>query len=77
MYVPSIGDEEQGIPPKVLFESLPENWCCPHCQESIDSFTNVEEYRYVIRSSEDVFSPEEEMHVPFFREDGELVYVTV
>ncbi len=31
MYDPAVGIPEQGIPPGVAFEDLPEDWRCPVC----------------------------------------------
>lgn len=37
-YFPDLGDEDSEIAPGTLFEKLPEDWVCPVCAESKDSF---------------------------------------
>lgn len=31
VYVPELGDIEQGILPGTPFDELPDSWACPHC----------------------------------------------
>ncbi|MEO1089514.1 MAG: rubredoxin [Pseudomonadota bacterium] len=31
LYDPAVGIPEQGIPPGVAFEDLPDDWVCPIC----------------------------------------------
>lgn len=40
-YDPAVGDEENDIKPRTLFEALPEEWICPICGESKDMFIEV------------------------------------
>jgi rubredoxin len=38
IYDPKYGDPARGIPPGTPFEKLPDNWTCPICYASKDSF---------------------------------------
>ena len=31
VYDPAVGDPENGVPPGISFEDLPEDWVCPQC----------------------------------------------
>jgi len=42
IYDPQQGDTEGGILPGTAFEDLPEDWVCPQCGASKDSFQPVE-----------------------------------
>lgn len=37
-YDPALGDEDAGVAPGTLFENVPEDWVCPECSASKDSF---------------------------------------
>ena len=39
MYDPDVGDEEKGIRPGTPLTLLPEDWECPVCGASADSFS--------------------------------------
>ncbi len=39
VYDPADGDPENGIPPGVAFEDLPEDWVCPTCGVGKEDFT--------------------------------------
>jgi rubredoxin len=43
VYVPALGDEEQGIAPGTSFETLPLTYCCPLCEGAKQAFVEVEE----------------------------------
>lgn len=43
IYDPKIGDEENGVEPGTAFEDLPEDWTCPDCGESKESFEALDE----------------------------------
>ncbi len=43
IYDPEIGDEENGIAPGTAFEDLPDDWTCPDCNESKESFEALED----------------------------------
>jgi rubredoxin len=45
VYVPSIGDEEQGITPETAFDNLPGSYACPLCEAPKEAFVEVEERR--------------------------------
>jgi len=38
IYDPAKGDPSQGIPAKMAFEDLPEDWLCPECGAPKDMF---------------------------------------
>lgn len=38
VYDPTVGDEENGIPPGTEFEDLPDDWVCPECGADKDMF---------------------------------------
>lgn len=38
VYDPTVGDTDHGIPAGTSFELLPEDWSCPLCGVSKDSF---------------------------------------
>lgn len=42
VYVPAIGDEDQGIAPETSFEALPETYACPLCEAPKEAFVEVE-----------------------------------
>ncbi|NLK94485.1 MAG: rubredoxin [Clostridiales bacterium] len=42
VYDPAVGDPDNGIAPGTSWENLPDDWTCPVCGLSKDSFT-VEE----------------------------------
>lgn len=42
IYDPEEGDPDSDIAAGTAFEDLPEDWCCPVCQSSKDSFVPVE-----------------------------------
>ncbi len=42
IYDPEMGDPENGIEPGTPFEMLPDDWTCPLCGETKDSFVPVE-----------------------------------
>jgi len=42
IYDPERGDPENGIPPGIPFEDLPENWVCPTCGATKKDFEKVE-----------------------------------
>lgn len=41
IYDPAVGDAESGVNPGTAFESLPQEWVCPSCGASKDSFNKV------------------------------------
>ena len=43
IYDPEIGDPDAGIPPGTPFEVLPDDWMCPICGATKDSFQPHEE----------------------------------
>jgi len=38
IYDPAVGDPLGGVPPGTAFEDLPDDWCCPLCYVSKNSF---------------------------------------
>ncbi len=42
VYVPAIGDNEQGVPPGTSFAALPPAFVCPLCEAPKEAFTTVE-----------------------------------
>lgn len=42
VYDPALGDDEWQIPPGTPFSALPEGWCCPNCDASVEAFLKVE-----------------------------------
>lgn len=38
VYDPEVGDEDGGIAPGTAFEDIPDDWVCPVCGVSKDSF---------------------------------------
>lgn len=43
IYDPLVGDEEGGIAAGTAFEDIPDDWICPDCGMSKDSFELLEE----------------------------------
>ena len=43
VYDPAVGDPDNGVEPGTLFESIPDDWCCPLCGAGKDEFEIVEE----------------------------------
>ncbi|MHC1592620.1 MAG: rubredoxin [Methermicoccaceae archaeon] len=43
IYDPDVGDPDAGIPPGTPFEALPDDWMCPSCGATKDSFQPPEE----------------------------------
>jgi len=43
VYVPVIGDEEQGVLPHTSFDALPTTYACPLCESPKEDFVEVEE----------------------------------
>lgn len=43
VYDPEKGDEDGGIAPGTKFEDIPDDWVCPVCGASKDSFVPVKE----------------------------------
>ena len=43
VYDPEVGDPDNGIAPGTPFEDLPDDWCCPICQQPKSSFVPVKE----------------------------------
>ena len=41
VYDPKVGDPECGIEPGTPFEDIPEDWVCPVCGVSKDSFEEL------------------------------------
>jgi rubredoxin len=41
IYDPKIGDPDNGIAPKTMFEDLPEDWVCPECGAEKDQFEEM------------------------------------
>ena len=37
-YDPNVGDPEAEIDPGTMFEKLPDDWTCPHCQAEKSEF---------------------------------------
>ena len=42
LYKPEYGDESQGIPKGILFENLPETYCCSLCEAPKSNFRILE-----------------------------------
>ena len=42
IYVPAVGDPDNGIEPGTAFEDLPEDWLCPLCGVGKDEFSKVD-----------------------------------
>jgi flavin reductase (DIM6/NTAB) family NADH-FMN oxidoreductase RutF/rubredoxin len=42
IYDPEVGDLDHNIKPGTKFEDLPDDWCCPICTASKDSFIEVQ-----------------------------------
>ncbi|MBR2761952.1 MAG: rubredoxin [Solobacterium sp.] len=42
VYDPAVGDPEHGIAAGTKFEDLPDDWCCPICGISKESFTKMD-----------------------------------
>ncbi|MFH2000814.1 MAG: rubredoxin [Planctomycetota bacterium] len=40
VYIPSIGDLDNGLSPGTAFEDIPHDWVCPICGVSKDEFTH-------------------------------------
>ena len=38
VYVPEIGDPDNGVDAGTAWEDVPEDWCCPLCGVGKDSF---------------------------------------
>ncbi|MBI9048971.1 MAG: rubredoxin [Anaerolineaceae bacterium] len=43
LYDPEIGDPDSGIQPGTAFEDIPDDWVCPQCGLSKDTFVPYEE----------------------------------
>ena len=43
IYVPAIGDPDNGIDPGTPFEDLPDDWVCPECGAPQSEFSLLEE----------------------------------
>lgn len=43
IYDEALGDPEHGIAPGTKFEDIPEDWECPLCGVTKESFTKIEE----------------------------------
>ncbi len=41
IYDPAVGDPDNGIPPGIPFEDLPETWVCPECGAPKDQFEKI------------------------------------
>lgn len=41
IYDPQKGDPDNGYPPGVAFEDLPDTWTCPECGVSKDMFEKI------------------------------------
>ena len=41
VYDPAVGDPDGGIAPGTAFEAIPDDWVCPVCGASKDSFTKM------------------------------------
>ena len=41
IYDPQVGDPDNYIPAKILFDDLPDDWICPDCGADKDSFEPV------------------------------------
>ena len=41
IYDPALGDPDSGIAPGTAFEDIPDDWVCPECFVSKDSFSPV------------------------------------
>ena len=39
IYNPQVGDPDNGVSPGTKFEDLPDNWTCPLCGASKESFS--------------------------------------
>ncbi len=42
IYDPEIGDPDNGVPPGVAFDDLPEEWVCPECGAGKEDFSPQE-----------------------------------
>jgi rubredoxin len=42
VYDPTIGDQDDGVPPNTPFSDLPEDWVCPICGVGKDEFVETE-----------------------------------
>lgn len=42
IYNPAVGDPDNGIKPGTEFKDIPDDWVCPECGVSKDSFSPVE-----------------------------------
>jgi len=43
IYDPAVGDPDSGIPPGTPFEDIPEDWECPDCGVTKESFEAIED----------------------------------
>lgn len=43
IYDPEVGDPDGDIAPGTAFENIPENWVCPICGTTKDSFIPIDE----------------------------------
>lgn len=41
IYDEALGDEEHGFPPGLRFEDIPDDWECPDCGITKESFTRL------------------------------------
>ncbi|MGP1577218.1 MAG: rubredoxin [Treponema sp.] len=40
-YDPAVGDPEGGIPPGTAFQDIPDDWVCPLCGATKESFSKI------------------------------------
>lgn len=76
IYNPYLWDEEQEIEAWVEFYSIDENWTCPICGSPKDLFIEYEQGINII-SQEDNLIPQEEAHIPFYKEENNKVIIQV
>ncbi len=41
VYIAESGDPKANIPPRTLFEDLPDDWVCPVCKAGKDKFFDI------------------------------------
>ncbi len=46
IYIPEIGDPEDGVSPGTPFEQVPDEWTCPVCASGKDKYEFLSEERY-------------------------------
>lgn len=76
IYSPYVWDIEHGIESWVDFDDIDEFWKCPSCSEWKDYFHEITQSLQEIYSMENI-TPEEERHVPFYRQEDWKIYVTM